>query len=359
VIKAQTLAKFSDSSFSGSYALSLSGADFAGGRIAGLGAIFADGSGTIAGSTLDVNDAGSALAPVNNFPGAYTIAANGRGTASLRVPLLGGATCHFSVYVVSSHEAFWVSTDPVGASSPMLSGDALQQSSSPFSESSLQGSSVFTQSGLANGSADVAIGQLSFDGMGAISGQLDENNGGVITTAAVLAGSYTTQSNGRTLLNLINVKTQAVTSFVAYLIAPNSALLLSMEPAVKIGALQPQVVAPPFSNGVAAGTFTLAPEAVANSSAGLATGVITLDGKGGQAGLVGTEDSSQTSGLSPDLHVAGIYFVSSVSNNGRGVANLTSPGPQMIAFWMVSFSEFVGVDIDAGYSEPTEVIFEQ
>ena len=139
----------------------------------------------------------------------------------------------------------------------MLSGDALQQSSSPFSESSLQGSSVFTQSGLANGSADVAIGQLSFDGMGAISGQLDENNGGVITTAAVLAGSYTTQSNGRALLNLINVKTQAVTSFVAYLIAPNSAFLLSMEPAVKIGALQPQVVAPPFSNGVAAGTFTV------------------------------------------------------------------------------------------------------
>jgi hypothetical protein len=175
----------------------------------------------------------------------------------------------------------------------------------------------------------------------------------------VLAGSYTTQSNGRTLLNLINVKTQAVTSFVAYLIAPNSALLLSMEPAVKIGALQPQVVAPPFSNGVAAGTFTLAPDAVANSSAPVATGVITLDGKGGQAGLVGTEDSSQTSGLSPDLHVAGTYSVSSVSNNGRGVANLTSPGPQMISFWMVSFSEFVGVDIDAGYSEPTELIFEQ
>jgi hypothetical protein len=359
VIKAQTLAKFSDSSFSGSYALSLSGADFASGRIAGLGAIFADGSGTIAGSTLDVNDAGSALAPVNNFPGAYTIAANGRGTASLRVPLLGGATFHFSVYVVSSHEAFWLSTDPVGASSPMLSGDALQQSSSPFSESSLQGSSVFTQSGLANGSADVAIGQLSFDGTGAISGQLDENNGGAITTAAVLAGSYTTQSNGRALLNLINVKTQAVTSFVAYLIAPNSAFLLSMEPAVKIGALQPQVVAPPFSNGVAAGTFTLAPDAVANSSAAVATGVITLDGKDGQAGLVGTEDSSQTSGLSPDLHVAGTYSVSSVSNNGRGVANLTSPGPQMISFWMVSFSEFVGVDIDAGYSEPTELIFEQ
>ena len=177
----------------------------------------------------------------------------------------------------------------------------------------------------------------------------------------MLAGSYTTQSNGRALLNLINVKTQAVTSFVAYLIAPNSGFLLSMEPAVKIGALQPQVVAPPFNNSLLAGTFMFGPDAVADSNAILATGVGTFDGIGldPSKALKGTEDSSQTSGLSPDLHVAGTYSVSSVSNNGRGVANLTSPGPQMIAFWMVSFSEFVGVDIDAGYSEPTEVIFEQ
>lgn len=359
VIKAQTLSSFSDSSFNGSYALSVSGADFAGDRIAGLSAIFADGSGTIAGSTLDVNDGGDTLPPVNNFPGAYTVAANGRGTASLSVPILGGATFHFSIYVVSPREAFWLSTDPVGASSPMFSGEALQQSSSPFSESSFQGFTVFTQSGLANGSADVAVGQLSFDGKGAIAGQFDENNGGVITRAALLAGSYTTQPNGRTLLNLANVKTQSVTSFVAYLIAPNSAFLLSMEPAVKIGALQPQLVAPPFNNSLAAGTFTFAPDAVASLSAPLSTGIATLSGTGGEAGLAGTEDSSQTSGLSPNLKVIGTYSVSSVSNNGRGVANLTSPGPQTIAFWMVSFSEFVGVDIDAGYGEPTEVIFEQ
>jgi hypothetical protein len=132
-----------------------------------------------------------------------------------------------------------------------------------------------------------------------------------------------------------------------------------MEPAVKIGALQPQLVAPPFNNSLAAGTFTFAPDAVASLSAPLSTGIATLSGTGGEAGLAGTEDSSQTSGLSPNLKVIGTYSVSSVSNNGRGVANLTSPGPQTIAFWMVSFSEFVGVDIDAGYGEPTEVIFEQ
>ncbi len=359
VIKAQTLLNFSDSSFNGSYALSLSGADFAGGRIAALGAIFADGSGTIAGSTLDTNDDGSALPPVNNFPGTYTVASNGRGSASLNVPILGGATFHFSVYVVSPHEAFWLSTDPIGAASPMFSGEALQQSGSPFSAASFQGLSIFTQSGLANGSPYVAVGQLSFDGQGAIGGQFDENNGGAITTSALLGGSYTTQSNGRTLLNLVNVKTQGVTSFVAYLIAPNAAFLLSMEPAVRIGALRPQLVAPLFTNSVAAGTFTFASEAVANLTAPLSTGVSTLSGTGGEAIWMGAEDSNQTSGLSPNLKMAGTYTVSSVSNNGRGVANLTSPGPQMIAFWMVSFSEFVGVDIDTGDAEPTVLIFEQ
>jgi hypothetical protein len=359
VIKAQTLLNFSDSSFNGSYALSLSGADFAGGRIAALGAIFTDGSGTIAGSTLDANDDGSALPPVNNFPGTYTVASNGRGSASLRVPILGGATFHFSVYVVSPHEAFWLSTDPIGAASPMFSGEALQQSGSPFSATSFQGLSIFTQSGLANGSPYVAVGQLSFDGQGAIGGQFDENNGGAITTSALLGGSYITQSNGRALLNLVNVKTQGVTSFVAYLIAPNSAFLLSMEPAVRIGALRPQLVTPPFTNSVAAGTFTFASEAVANLTAPLSTGVSNLSGTGGEAIWTGAEDSNQSSGLSPNLKMAGTYTVSSVSNNGRGVANLTSPGPQMIAFWMVSFSEFVGVDIDAGDAEPTVLIFEQ
>jgi hypothetical protein len=31
----------------------------------------------------------------------------------------------------------------------------------------------------------------------------------------------------------------------------------------------------------------------------------------------------------------------------------------MIAFWMVSFSEAVGIDVDTGNQNPTVVIFEQ
>jgi hypothetical protein len=359
VIKAQDPPQFSDASFNGSYALGINGADFAGSRIGALGAIFADGSGTIAGSGLDVVDGGNALPPVSNFAGSYTVAGSGRGTAQLQAALFGGATLHFSVYIVSPREAFFLSIDPAGANSPLFSGEALQQSGSPFGDASLHGPAIFTQSGLSNGAADVSIGLVSFDGNGNIAGEFDENNGGVVTTEAQLTGTYVAQSNGRTLLNLVDVKTQNVSSLVAYLIAPNTAFLLSREAAVQIGTLQPQQVAAPFGNSLLAGTFTFAPDAVADSSALLATGVEIFSGAGGQAGLVGTEDSSQNSVNKPNLAVAGTYSVSAVSNNGRGVANLTTPGTQMIAFWMVSFSEAVGIEVDAGYQNPTVVIFEQ
>jgi hypothetical protein len=235
----------------------------------------------------------------------------------------------------------------------------LQQSGSPFGDKSLQGPAIFTQSGLSNGLADVSIGVVSFDGNGNITGEFDENNGGVVTTEAQLTGTYVTQSNGRTLLSLVDVKTQNVSSLVAYLTGPNSAFLLSREAAVQIGTLQPQQVSSPFGNSLLAGTFRFAPDAVADSGAILAAGVGTFSGTGGQAGLVGSEDSSQGSVTKSNLAVAGTYSVSTVSNNGRGVANLTSPGTQMIAFWMVSFSEVVGIDVDAGYQNPTVVIFEQ
>jgi hypothetical protein len=359
VIKAQDPPQFSDASFNGSYALGLNGEDFAGNRIGALGAIFADGSGAIDGSGLDVVDGGSALPPVSNFTGSYSIGGDGRGTAQLQAALFGGATLHFSVYIVSAHEAFFLSTDPASATSPIFGGEALQQSGSPFSDASLHGPAIFTQSGLSNGSADVSIGLVSFDANGNIAGEFDENNGGIITTEAQLTGTYVAQSNGRTVLNLVNVKTQTVTSLVAYLIAPNSAFLLNRGAGVQVGTLKPQQITAPFGNSFLAGTFTFAPDAVANSTAILATGVGTFDGTGGQAGLVGTEDSSQNSGTKPNLPVVGTYSVSAVSNNGRGVANLTSPGTQMIAFWMVSFSEVVGIDVDAGYQNPTLVIFEQ
>ena len=260
---------------------------------------------------------------------------------------------------MSPREAFFLSIDPAGANSPLFSGEALQQSGSPFGDASLHGPAIFTQSGLSNGAADVSIGLVSFDGNGNIAGEFDENNGGAVTTEAQLTGTYVAQSNGRTLLNLVDVKTQNVSSLVAYLIAPNTAFLLSREAAVQIGTLQPQLVAAPFGNSLLAGTFTFAPDAVADSSALLATGVGIFSGTGGQAGLVGTEDSSQNSVNKPNLAVAGTYSVSSVSNNGRGVASVTTPGTQMIAFWMVSFSEAVGIDVDAGYQNPTVVIFEQ
>jgi len=249
-----------------------------------------------------------------------------------------------------------LSTDALSTNNPIFSGEALQQSGAPFAPASLQGNTIFSETGLTGGFADVSAGLMSFDGGGSITGQFDENSGGLITAAGTLTGVYSVAVTGRVAMNVVNAQNHLVSSLTVYLISPNFAFLMDTGPTVKMGQIKPQLIAPPFSNSSLAGDLIFGPEAMAKTDASLASGVNLFDGKGGVAG---TEDISQTSSLTSAAPVAGSYSVSSVSNNGRGSITLKSPAPQSISFWMISFSEFVGVDVDPANVSPTIVRFEQ
>jgi Fe-S cluster assembly iron-binding protein IscA len=355
ILKAQNPADFSTAALTNSYVLSISGGDAGGARLGALGVISAS-AGKITGNLMDVNDGGTEAPPFIGFPGDYNIATNGRGTASLFIQGFEGGTFHLSLYVVSAQEVFLLSTDPLSTNNPIFSGEALQQSGAPSTPSSLLGNAIFSETGLTGGFADVSVGLMSFDGGGSITGQFDENNGGSITAAGTLTGVYSVAVTGRVAMNVVNAQNHSVSSLVAYIVSPNSAFLMDLGPTVKMGQVTPQLIAAPFGNSSLAGDLIFGPEAMAKADAPLATGVDLFDGK---SALTGTEDLSQTSGLTSTAAVAGSYSVSSVSNNGRGTMTLKSPAPQSISFWMISFSEFVGVDVDPSNVSPTFVRFEQ
>ncbi len=356
IMKLQTPSAFSNAAVAGGYSVNLSGADFAGGRIGAVGAIFPSGSGTIAGSGLDVNDSGNLMPTFINYSGTYSIGANGRGGATLNIPGLAGGVFNFSVYVVSSKEFFLISTDPITASTFIFAGSALQQAGSPFTLSSLNGYSIFSTTGVASSVPDVVVGRMSFDGKGGVVVQFDENNGGQVAIGGLLTGGYSVQLNGRTVLNLVNTQNHVSSTLLMYLSAQNAGVLLSPSASVSVGPLQAQLALAPFNNAGLQGNFIFAPDASASAGAVFVSGVDDFNGGGNVAG---TEDENQKSGLFSNLTVNGIYSVSQVSNNGRGVVILSYPAAQTLALWQVSYSQFFAIDIDPTVIDPTLVIFEQ
>ena len=72
--------------------------------------------------------------------------------------------------------------------------------------------------------------------------------------------------------------------------------------------------------------------------------------------MTGTEDLSQPSGLSSGVSLAGTYAVSTKPNNGRGQLNLVSPAPENVVLWIVSNSQFIGLDIDPNNTSPIVLV---
>jgi hypothetical protein len=357
VLRLQSPSSFDASALDGGYALSLSGLDWLGGRIAAVGAIFPSGSGFISGSGLDVNDNGGVFPTFTGFNGTYTVAANGRGTATLNILGFGNGVFHFAFYVVSAKELLLVSTDRISPGNPIFGGLAEQQSGSPFFLSSFSGFSVFNLTGFDGSSVSASIGRMSFDGKGVLAAQSDDNKGGNIVIANMFTGNYTVAPNGRGILNLLNSQTHLVTPWIFYAIAPNRAFLLDTSGiAAGTGEMKGQSVSPPFTSANIEGNYLLGSGEATVFDLPLVSGVGNFDG--GQ-NIDGTQDQTQGSTLFPSQDLAGTYAVSLVSRNGRGTILLTSPGTSTFALWLVSGSEFVALQVDASAVEPTVTFFEQ
>jgi hypothetical protein len=356
VMKLQDSSAFDPSVFSGGYAISLTGIDAYGARIAAVGSIFPSGFGTISGSSLDVNDGGNMLPTFATFSGTYTIGGTGHGTATFVIPGLDTGTFHFVLYAISANEYFMLSIDPVSGGNPILAGMVEAQTGLPFLTSSFSGASVFGSTGSTWSSSQVTVGRMEFDGVENIQVQYDQNSGGNITVGEVLTGAYSIQLNGRGVLTLDDAQTGAQSVWILYAIAPNRGFLLSSDGSVASGDVSPQGLTAPFETGDLEGNFEFGAGEPVSPLATLRSGAVFFDG----ANIVsGTEDQKQAGSFTGNLPITGSYSISTVSNNGRGVALLTSPAASTKALWVVSGLEALGLDLDSANTAPTLLRFEQ
>ncbi len=356
VMKVQDPSAFDPSVFSGGYAISLTGADPGGGRIAAVGSIFPSGFGTISGSSLDVNDAGNTMPTFATFSGTYNIDGTGHGTATFVIPGFDGGTFHFALYTISANEYFMLSVDPVSGGNPIFAGMAEAQTGLPFFTSSFKGTSIFDLTGSNGSFSQVTVGRMAFDGAENIQVQYDQNSGGNIVIGEVLTGAYSIQLNGRGVLTLDDAQTGATSVWILYAIAANRGFLLTSDGSVGSGNVNSQGLAAPFETGDLEGNFEFGAGEAASPLATLLSGTIFFDGA---SSVSGTEDKRQAGSFTGNLPLAGTYAISTVSNNGRGVALLTSPTASTQALWVVSGLEAIGLDVDTANTCPTLLRFEQ
>jgi hypothetical protein len=272
IFRWQDPASFSTNSLTGVQAFGLSGWDSSGGHYAIAGSVHSN-SGNFTAAAADINDAGTLSSQVTGGTGTYSIASNGRGTASITV---GQSTLNLALYMVSSHEVIAVTTDPLGAGHPLSAGEFIGTASS-FNNASLTNSHIFHISGLSNAGPDVSVGALTFDGVSSVSGTVYQDQASTLGTT-VISGIYSVDANtGRTSFSAPQIgQTLGSHPFVAYIIplAPNTTRAACATPAdcvtgflvgtdntAQDGVLEFQTSLaqppPPFSNSYVAGDYTI------------------------------------------------------------------------------------------------------
>lgn len=273
ILRAQDTSSFS-AGLSGPYAFGLGGWDAAtpAGHYAMAGSMQAK-SASLASVAADINDAGSLSTQLTG--GSGTLGAADPNTGRIAATLtVGQASFDLAIYMVSATEALIITTDPLNANHPLLSGEAITTASS-FSSASLQNSHMLAMGGVASAGPDVSIGVLTFDGVGAITGTIYEDQAATLGTTTVSAIYAVDGTTGRTPFSAPQVgQTLGAHAFVAYLIPPPATLIhtdcsnpascvtgfiVGIDSTAQDGVLefQTQSVAPPppFNNRFVAGDF--------------------------------------------------------------------------------------------------------
>jgi hypothetical protein len=314
----------------GNYAYGASGQDVSGGRFMTIGDVTAS-AGSLSNGEGDVEDAG-ATNHATGMSGSYasTLDSNGRGTGNLSQ---SGVSGDFAFYVVSSSEVFFVSTDVLGANTPIQAGEVRLQTGS-FADGSMNGLMVFHMDGLNGTSISADIGVLNANGTGTLTGTDYGDDGGTSKTES-LSGTYAVASNGRVTLNIGGA------GGFSYLSGPNTGFLLDSGGG-EIGEFEPQS-AGPFNNASLSGTFFHGTYAIDSQAASTQMGTATFDGAGN---ISGTADKSGSNGLSTQSFT-GSYLV-----NSDGSGNVGSGTAMMV----ISNNKVVFIDEgDGGTSANPEV----
>jgi hypothetical protein len=235
LLRRQDPSAFLTSKIVGDYAFGLtgSGSSQIGDRYAIAGQFNSDGVSTLVGQN-DTNDGGALHSSQTFSSSDFTVASTGRGTATIT---FSTGTTNFVFYVVSSTEMLMMAFD-TGSNPVILAGQVLQQSGTPFTDASLDGTSVIelqsTGAGANTPTATAGIFTTTNNPV-AFTFAADQNQGGTMATVN-LAGTFIVASNGRVVLT----PTGGGSVPVLYLIAPNQAFVIGTNPGVDFGLLTPQ-----------------------------------------------------------------------------------------------------------------------
>jgi hypothetical protein len=359
VLAKQNSAAFSTAQFSGNYAFGASGAEVGGSKFAIVGMLSLNGAGVVNNtSVVDVNDhgnmdgSGTTTYPVNpvSVSGTYSIGTNGRGTLSLNTGI-GGATGSI-VYVVSSSQFLFLTTDSQIADS-LYVGSAMKQSGGPFSGSSLNAVGVVYTTGVGNngGTIDsrISAGSITPSGGANFSFSGTQNDGGN-SSAQSATGTYAIASSGR-----VTFAGGGGGAPIIYLSSANTGFLLFTDGGgtahVASGFLEPQSGGP-FSVTSAHTTYsfgTIQPDVLGIDQS---VGAVTFNGAGS---IAGTSDDNKSGTLTADQPFKGTY---SIDSTGLGLipAGCTIGTTCNNVFFLISPTRFVLLDTSNDTNPDLEIV---
>lgn len=336
---------YSNASFKGQYAFTLttSGSPRLSGAVVPeffVGSFNADGNGSISG----IFDGNTASGLITNAPlsGSYSVNTDGRGNLTLSSQSLPSTSYRF---VLSSNqlspmnpavEGQFVQFDAMGSAV----GRFVQQDSSYFSNTALDGNDVFRFTGALAGSGPAdEVGVFVTDGNGNItSGLADSDFEGSQT---FVSSTYSIGSNGRGTLSLNNGT--HVFNFVVYVIGQGNVILMSTDQQIPLlGFTEQQPSGTMFSNTTLATnaySFLLDDDPARVQGPFDTVGRVGFDGLGGVTG--GTQDeclcpqnSIYDVILSNNIIQGGTY---NVASNGRTtVTENTAAGTRTYIYYLVS-----------------------
>lgn len=334
ILLKQDPSAFVNSAISGTYVLGFQGVQAAEQRAALVGLVNADGAGNLGGFDIDVVvTAGVAETNDTSGTGAYNVdPTTGRGT----VTVTKGGTTNAAIYVVNASEFLYLSTDFLGSSTPIFSGEARLQSGAPFTQTSFDNNAYVTSfTGVdpsnGNGGNVAMIARLQFATNGAYTESRDVNDNGLVFNQPATSDSLTIAANGRAL--------NSSGTNVFYAISPGAAVILDTGGSAPFGYAEQQA-AGPFSNATLSGNAFFgggAPTAGVEFQSGTAT----FDG----AGSVMVTLDSQGPESGPDF--GGLSFSYSIDPT-TGKFMLTSPTNGSVLGYVVSNSKIIFIPADSG-----------
>ena len=331
VMKPIVGSSFSAANLSGNYAFEFAGQDLSQEPAALGGVLNADGNATLSSGASDFNDAGTLSS--GSVSGSFSFIGGNRGAAALTLPVPSGqVTLNFVYYFVSPSDLYLVEVDssPQGNGTPTqfrLAGEMiLQQPTTVFNSSILQGVSVASGSGVSGGNADIFAGLLTAtvcNGSTPVTLAYDENSGGTIASPS-FSGACAVSPNGRVSFTGLGATAAATRVAVAYLTAPGQGFILGGDAAVTTGLLEEQSGGPAFANSSVLDGYTLSAPFPAETNVKNIVGQVTADGAGNMSGTVDEIDPPATA--APNLAQA-LSATFGVQANGRGTLTPSGPVP--------------------------------